>query len=54
VPHCCLQVADAERLERAATCLHTSLAWRRLLHHLLAAGNTINAHRYALSTKPYI
>jgi hypothetical protein len=40
-----MQLADAGRVRDACTRMHTSLAWRRLLHQLLAAGNVVNARR---------
>lgn len=38
-------MADALRVQAASERLLSCRAWRRLLHHLLAVGNTINAHR---------
>lgn len=39
------QMADAACVHAVCERLLTCLAWRRLLHHLLETGNTINAHK---------
>ncbi|KAJ9524735.1 hypothetical protein QJQ45_024371 [Haematococcus lacustris] len=39
------KLADVQRVEQVCQQLHSSKAWRRLLHQLLAAGNVINQHR---------
>lgn len=44
----CAQMAEAQRVQTACERLMRCRAWRRLLHHLLAAGNAINSHRCVL------